>query len=507
MSERTTGPELVFAIVGATGTDHDVVANVLEACLADVTYAVENVRVIDALARISEYDNLPSAPEEERITSRMNAGDDFRRRTARPDALALISLAEIAQRRQAITQDADRPAPRCAYVVRSLKRPEEVQTLRRVYGEGFFVVGAYSPREVRVARLAERIARSRHSPAPESFRSKAEDLVQRDLDDQSSVHGQRLRDTFALADVFIRADDNRVLRDGLRRFVEMLFGHPFHTPTRDEAGMYLAHAAALRSGALPRQVGAALTTREGSVIATGCNDVPRAGGGQYWEGDKDDARDHVRGWDYSDVARSDMAADILRRLRESGWLSSDVGEINESLVKRSLETDGPLRGSQLSAVVEFGRVVHAEMDALTDAARRGVSTQDATLYCTTFPCHNCARHLVAAGIQRVVFVEPYPKSRATDLHQDAIVLEPVMQAARVSFEPFLGIGARLYAPLFRITRRKDSVGKTAEWHSGTALPRLSMTSPLYIKDEQVEMVNFLDQLRKLGLLSSSGDGQ
>ncbi|MEJ7655371.1 MAG: deaminase [Chloroflexia bacterium] len=46
--------------------------------------------------------------------------------------------------------------------------------------------------------------------------------------------------------------------------------------------------------------------------------------------------------------------------------------------------------------------MHAEMSALLDAGRRGVPVQGATLYTTTFPCHNCARHIVGAGIDRVV---------------------------------------------------------------------------------------------------------
>lgn len=56
--------------------------------------------------------------------------------------------------------------------------------------------------------------------------------------------------------------------------------------------------------------------------------------------------------------------------------------------------------------------MHAEMFAITDAARRGLSVRDATLYCTTFPCHMCARHIIASGIRKVVYIEPYPKSMA-----------------------------------------------------------------------------------------------
>ena len=88
-------------------------------------------------------------------------------------------------------------------------------------------------------------------------------------------------------------------------------------------------------------------------------------------------------------------------------------------------------------LTEYGRVVHAEMLAITDAARLGRSVKGATLYCTTFPCHNCTKHLLASGIKRVVYMEPYPKSRAKDLHPDEIELEVEVEG-KVGFIPFMG---------------------------------------------------------------------
>jgi deoxycytidylate deaminase len=82
-------------------------------------------------------------------------------------------------------------------------------------------------------------------------------------------------------------------------------------------------------------------------------------------------------------------------------------------------------------VIEFGRAVHAEMAALMDSARRGVPVKNATLYCTTFPCHLCARHIVAAGIRRVVYIEPYPKSLAAQLYPDSIAVESAVKPDRM----------------------------------------------------------------------------
>lgn len=53
------------------------------------------------------------------------------------------------------------------------------------------------------------------------------------------------------------------------------------------------------------------------------------------------------------------------------------------------------------------RSVHAEANAIADAARRGVSVAGATAYVTHAPCINCAKLLLSAGIVRIVYVRPY----------------------------------------------------------------------------------------------------
>jgi dCMP deaminase len=53
------------------------------------------------------------------------------------------------------------------------------------------------------------------------------------------------------------------------------------------------------------------------------------------------------------------------------------------------------------------RTIHAEMNALAQAARRGVRVDGAGIYTTASPCWACFRVLVNAGIQRFVYGEPY----------------------------------------------------------------------------------------------------
>ena len=139
---------------------------------------------------------------------------------------------------------------------------------------------------------------------------------------------------------------------------------------------------------------------------------------------------------------------------------------------------GGVKGSRFSDITEFGRAVHAEMDALTTAARLGHRVDGCTLVTTTYPCHNCARHLIAAGIRRLVFVHPYAKSLARELHRDSIVIEPESRGGRsdrMVFEQFVGVAPRSYPQYFDFgqTSRKDDRGAAMQANDPTsARPRV-----------------------------------
>ena len=56
---------------------------------------------------------------------------------------------------------------------------------------------------------------------------------------------------------------------------------------------------------------------------------------------------------------------------------------------------------------ELCRGVHAEQNAVTQAAYFGTSVKDATIYTTTFPCSLCAKILINSGIKEIVYDEGY----------------------------------------------------------------------------------------------------
>jgi len=133
------------------------------------------------------------------------------------------------------------------------------------------------------------------------------------------------------------------------------------------------------------------------------------------------------------------------------------------------------------------RAVHAEMAAITDAARRGVSIANTTMYVTTFPCHLCAPHIVAAGVRRVVYIEPYAKSLAVQLYPDSIsVGAQDSNLGQVKFEPFVGVAPRMYMDLFTMTKRKRD-GKVIQFDRKVATPRYPGSPRAYIANEIAAM--------------------
>jgi deoxycytidylate deaminase len=473
-AEKKTA-EMVFGVVAAVGTPVKFVTNTLDAALRQRGYesAVLHLSSYTKAVKLDTPWPQENADEYARISTLMKRGNELREKAGQGDILAAFAAAEINSRRSGEPPGA---LSTSAFILRQLKHPDEIYALRRIYGEGFLAIGVYCPKSVRRDYLMVKEGMSE---------VQADDLIARDENEPPSL-GQKFRDTFYLADVFIEAgsEDATTTKTQVDRFLDLLFGTKIISPYRDEYAMFLAHAAALRSSSLARQVGAAILSETGEILALGSNEVPRFGGGQYWEGEKPDARDHVLKVDASDTLKTDMVREILQNL-EPKWMELSAAEqenrINSAMTK--------LKATRVMNLTEFTRAVHAEMETLSAASRTGVSVRGATLYTTTFPCHGCAKHIVVAGITRVVYVEPYPKSLAIDLHNDSIAVEEQHkgESPKVRFEPFVGIAPRRFDVLFSTTtpegmkiRRKDAAGNVIE---GQTNIRISMSDRTYIQRE------------------------
>jgi len=68
---------------------------------------------------------------------------------------------------------------------------------------------------------------------------------------------------------------------------------------------------------------------------------------------------------------------------------------------------------------ELCRGLHAEQNAIIQAAYHGISIKDSTLYCTNSPCVICAKMIINAGIKEVIYEEGYDDPLAMELLKEA----------------------------------------------------------------------------------------
>lgn len=304
--------------------------------------------------------------------------------------------------------------------------------------------------------------------------------------------GQQTREVFQLADAFVTTDDIDALSDQLTRIIDLIFSKPVVPPTAEEYPMFMAYAASLRSADLARQVGAVIVNPANDIVSTGANDVPAFGGGLYWP-DENDSRDYIRGYDSNEKEKQKIAQDAVLRILGN---EAEAQEVQDA-IKR-------LKGSRLMNITEYGRSVHAEMEALLQASRNGTAVRGCTLFTTTYPCHNCAKHIVAAGIEKVIYIEPYPKSYAIALHNDAIDDRGKHLAKKVEFKQFVGVGPRRFVDLFsmRLSSGREVVRKTkgelASWERKEGEARVPMAPLSYLEAEVLlmqELTTILEERR------------
>jgi deoxycytidylate deaminase len=463
-------PELVVALCGPIGSPLHETADQIENALRGYGYEVEKVRLSDFI-RLNAHGLDAEIRTDERLNQAkdlISVGNQLREKFGN-DVLAKIAIAKIsADRQKAFGEFQDRaneagtvPAKRIAsqricHVIDSVKNTAELDLLRLVYGDALFAIGVFSPVEVRRRNLL-------HSGVLQE--SEIDVLIDTDSGEEFD-HGQSVRNTFPRCDFFLRVDSpvhgaddgsaSQQIFGKVRRFLSLIFQSAVVTPTTDEAAMYAAASAARNSACFSRQVGAAATSATGEVLAIGWNDVPRSGGGLYGkpalqsqsDGEpEDDRRCYSEPGKkcFNDEEKSVVAEKVIDALVKEGLIEGT----NQEAAKKVVLSD-----TRVKDLIEFSRAVHAEMHAILNASRLcGDKVVGGKIFVTTYPCHSCARHIVAAGVAEVVYIEPYRKSLATRLHKDSLS-EDASDVRKVRLLQFDGVAPRRFIDLFEARDRK-----------------------------------------------------
>ncbi|MCG8988812.1 deaminase [Delftia acidovorans] len=460
--------EIVIAFAGPIGCGIQSVINKARSSLLELGYErVEVIKLSKFLSKAVEDGRISTLSRENNTSEKFyhyrklqQAGREIRESSHNKQILAEYAVQQIVLNREAHPQsnfeDGEQPVPaRVAYLIDQVKRPEEVELLRALYRNLFYLAGVTKPYAQRKKLLEEEGVYETETPL----------LIDIDRNEEGDG-GQRLDKTLHLADFFVRNDANLDHRKSITRFMRLIHGDKSQTPDRLETGMYAAYAAGLRSACLSRQVGAAIANKSGEIIATGCNDVPAPLGGLYSVNSPEDFRCVHKGGECHNDKEKRKLQHSIGEVVKAEFKKQNINTNLDGWLEKFL--DAIYKETRLGSLIEFSRSVHAEMDAIVSLARSGsVGIAGATLYTTTFPCHSCARHIVAAGVSEVYYIEPYEKSMAQELHDDAISFEDPKQTEReeltpsssnrqrVKFLHFEGVSPRLFATVFRAEERKD----------------------------------------------------
>lgn len=464
---KTNTSELVIALCGPIGSPLHDVADCIKFTLLD-KFNYQECRSIRLSKFIEDHTNKPNSPIKipttpgfSRVTALIDAGDIMRDKFG-ASILADLAIAEIRLDREknAKSSDGVNYLPRrICHIIDSIKNQAELDLLREVYREVLYVVGVFSPQDAR-----ENSLKSSGLPADEMHI-----LMERDAAGESP-HGQTVNSTFPQSDFFLRMDTDSTaeLNTRVERFLKLILGTEIITPTADESAMYAAASAATSSACLSRQVGAAVTDKAGSVLAVGWNDVPRAFGGLYQSTRLGDAsvRDmrcynKSGGICFNDSEKDKLAQHIVKTLGDL------IPSNKRADAEKAIGGDKKIKG-----LIEFSRAIHAEMHAILNAMKSsGDRIHLGSIYVTTYPCHSCARHIIAAGIANVYYIEPYKKSLATSLHGDDIT-EIESKEGLVRILPYEGVAPTRYLSLFQMKpdSRKNK-GAVIKISPKTATPR------------------------------------
>ena len=446
---KMTGTEIIIGLVGGIGTDFDLIVKELESKFLSANCNVEIIKLTELLdlKGIDKGDYLSKCKRKIELIDTLKQNER--------GIIANIAIAKIFLSRFQSFKKKEKKIN--IIILNSLKHPFEYDVLRHVYRRNFIFISIYTSGEQREQNIIKWTQNTRGAN-PTIFQKDHDDikgLMQGDKD--SGESSRQVIKTYHKAHYFVSEEH---YTSDIDRFIQLIMNNPFITPTQDEMGMMHAYTESLRSADLGRQVGAIILNDDGNILSSGCNEVPKVGGGLHWENTIPDLRDFC-------VTENNVPISEQLKIEKFGSSFEDEKRTNQK---------------EINNLLEFLRAVHAEEAAICDAAKRGVALIHSTLYSTTFPCHLCAKHIIAAGIKRVIYIEPYVKSMSERLFENLIKDKATSNDTQVvKFESFRGVAPKRFRYIFKKTssERKGEGNSVAQWQLKDANPiHLSHSTPI-----------------------------
>lgn len=264
-------------------------------------------------------------------------------------------------------------------VVDGIRNPEEVKELRKI--PGFYLIAVDAPLEIRFERMLKR----KRENDPKKF-SEFKKLDRKDKGEGQKYSGQQVEKCIKMADIVVINDSTlEIFYKKCEKVLEDLEGRELKRsrPDWDDYFLKVALLVAERSTCRRHHIGAVIVKNK-RILSTGYNGA--AGG----------AKDCLE----------------LGCLKDKMNLAS--GEFQEKC-----------------------RAIHAEQNALLQAAIHGVSVEGATIYCTHSPCFVCAKSIANAKIKRFVSFIDYSDTGFIELFKELGIeyVKKPMPSQTISYKP------------------------------------------------------------------------
>lgn len=315
-------------------------------------------------------------------------------------------------------------------VIECFRNPIEIDFLRDEYPH-FYLFALYAQKSERLKRKI--------SQGEKDF----EECDKRDQGEKGS-YGQQVRKCVTQSDIVLNnsykwqhGDDADVFFERVDDYRRLL-KDPYRKPTHYEMNMHLSYSVSLHSLCIQRQVGAVITDGDYQVLSVGFNDAPPQSRSCF----------DLHSQCYRKMKKKETLSEICKKISHCPFCASDLSFKKNLFDDPKILTDDAFICSNckmdLSNVLSTGkeldlcRSLHAEENAILSnpylSDRLHSRTKGMIIFTTTFPCMLCAKKIAKSGIEKVVFVEPYPVEESQQIFSDnGIVVEIFEGVKSLSF--------------------------------------------------------------------------
>lgn len=526
MYDTNNNLNFYIGIVAPLGVDRDKFIDTLNKVAKNYNMAFDNKKPDDDnkkyTCKISDIINIPKSendhiPESFKIFAKMQIFNQLRLRHR--EELAKSIIEKIKNTRDELLKE---KTDYTLILIDQIKNMFEHDLLSHIYGKNYIQVGLFSSKDKRNSYLEDKFNKPSEKNLDDNqiqsnllkflkeikinekylryYKIKPSTIIGNYLTEiRNDCSSYLLKKDFTEIDEFYQDSGQNVskiyhrshfyfnldktesdLESQIHKFFKIILGKYKDYPTQSEFGISIATQTSVRS-TFPnkRHVGAAILSSNGETISTGSIRAPSKSSNTKIL-DEEKIND---GYDYF-KKQTKQWEEFLEKIEK------------DSTTPLNKKKDAHELRKFINSTLDFHPCTHAEISAILDAAKLGTSIRGASFYTTLYPCHLCAKDIISAGIEEVVYLEAYPKSKNEQLYPHNITDHHESGTDKIVFSPFFGVGPERFHFYYSLENKHEDNEKDKEkW-------KLHYANNVSILAKETEVTKFNSGQNKKSPLSS-----